>query len=289
MGSTITYSAIGECGRLGNQMFQIATVIGTAKKHNADWLIPVPIPHYKDDKIVGYNHNAFFGEGLNFRVVNADWIKNYPNKMVYSETVINFTEIDLSEGIAQFPHVIYDLKGFFQSWKYFANAEEEVRNIFSLKAYQPEVYSFKREIGLTVLNQKWIAVGIRLTDYLEKKDFYYNLIEETDYYQKAFDYFSNKYACKFVIFSDDILKAKVLINNLNTKHDFLFIDYRHSVDGLPLYASCDGFIVPNSTFHWWGAWLGNPDKNKDVTMPINWFKYPSYKAGDLYTENAILL
>lgn len=72
----------------------------------------------------------------------------------------------------------------------------------------------------------------------------------------------------FFIFSDDIKWVK---ENLKLKDtQLVFIDNNNSSpDDMRLLYSCNHFIMSNSTFSWWGAYLGECP-NKKVIVPEFW-------------------
>ena len=289
----VCFSELGEWGRFGNILFEIAAVVATAKKHNANYLVGYPVPHIEavTKNILGYNYNLYFADKL--KKVDKDWIKSHPNKFTYFYENSQYKEIDLSASFDHDRYAIVDLKGYFQSEKYFKNAESEVRELFSLSEYDDKV---KKTLDVMMLgegeNPKVIALGIRLTDYLQTENFYWNLTK-TDYYQKAVQHFIDKYEnVVFAVFSDDIGLAETLIcEGLKLKGRFIFVNNSTMpIDSFPLFAGCDGYICGNSTFHWWASYLGNPDKTKDVIMPEKWYVQTKFwTADDLYYDGVIVI
>lgn len=91
-----------------------------------------------------------------------------------------------------------------------------------------------------------------------------------DYYKKAIEYINNKFPSPhFALFSDNPAEA---LKALNLKQDnVLVVDWNEAeggeVDDLWLMTQCQHFIIANSTFSWWGAWLGSKDEEQLVCFP----------------------
>mgnify|MGYP003315674868 FL=1 len=76
---------------------------------------------------------------------------------------------------------------------------------------------------------------------------------------------------QYVIISDDIEWCKTIF----TEDNFVFNDvipegiYKAHSD-FAVGTLCDDFIIANSTFSWWIAWLGSK-KDKQIFIPRPWF------------------
>ncbi|HEX6123838.1 MAG TPA: alpha-1,2-fucosyltransferase, partial [Pyrinomonadaceae bacterium] len=88
----------------------------------------------------------------------------------------------------------------------------------------------------------------------------------------------------YFVFSDDIEWCRT---NLSFAGPTRFVDDdfgpRKFRDDLRLMSACKHFVIANSSFSWWAAWL-NPDSDKTVIAPTEWFRDPSLDTRDLIPE-----
>jgi superfamily I DNA and/or RNA helicase len=93
----------------------------------------------------------------------------------------------------------------------------------------------------------------------------------------------------FFVFSDD---SKWCEENLKNLKNVCFVEKElahHGADNsdyLQLMKACKHFIISNSTFAWWAAWLST-NINKTVVTPVNWFNDKKIITRDVCPESWI--
>lgn len=135
---------------------------------------------------------------------------------------------------------------YFQDPKWFEQYANEIKAIFGDITWSGEKMIDK------------VSLHVRRGDYVGNS-FYVDLTQ-TDYYQKAMAEFPNQ---KFLVFSDDIEWCK----QQEIFKDCEFSEGRTELEDMNLMTTCNGHIVANSTFSWWGAYLG---KGK-IVAPLKWY------------------
>jgi len=159
--------------------------------------------------------------------------------------------------------------GFFQSEKYFIHYKKIVLKLLRFSKIKDKLH--QKYLNL-INNKNSVAIHIRRGDYLnDPKVRCIHGILGSDYYKKSINYIKKKVKNPFFfIFSDDIELVKKNFSFFNNKK-YIFIDTKSSINDLYLMSNCKHFIIANSTFSWWGAWLSK-NKRKIVCAPKRWLR-----------------
>jgi len=235
----ITFSAIGRLGALGNQMFQYAALLGASAKTG--------LPYAFDPEAGDLSRG--------FLLTPAPRPSDEP-RAIYREPGFPFHPgiFEIEDGT--------DLHGFFQSERYFEQIASRVRCEFS---FRPEWRRMAEElVGPYRGAGPLVAVGVRRGDYLRLPDLHPAL--PPDYTLRAMARFARNGASNFLVFSDDVRWCREHVEG----ESVAVMEEADPFVHMAAASLCDHFIIPNSTFAWWGAWLGaNPAKA--VLAPRCWF------------------
>ena len=243
----LSFNNLGNLGRLANQMFQYASLKGIAKNRGFDFTIP-PLdkfgsvdPMVRDDPLNIYNL---------FNIDKKNQVGMYPNNIL-TERMHTFDQ----ELFEKCPDNV-DLFGYYQCPKYFNHIEDEIRKDFS---FPKELIDSAQEV-IDTLGDDVISLHIRRTDYIANPN---HPLQPLEYYTKALDKLPKNVSV--VVFSDDFEWC----DQQEEFSDDRFAISNNAADfDLCLMSMCKYHIIANSSFSWWGAWLGKSEK---VIAPKNWF------------------
>lgn len=231
-------------GRLGNKLFIIAAMIGHSDKTHDDFILP----HWK--------YEQYF----------PNLLKHIQKPVIPTDSIIHYKEpyfhyaplpaIDISKYL--------EIQGYFQSPKYFEGAEELVRHYFMPSdVIISKVQTYLQSHNLT--HKRKCVIQVRRGDYTTNLKGCYNIIP-AEWYLKQITTELIQQPDVYMVFSDDIPWCK---EQFKGEH-FHFVETGFNVLDLFLQATCQDYIIANSSFGWFGAWL-NPSVQKQVIMPKEWF------------------
>ena len=158
--------------------------------------------------------------------------------------------------------------GYFQSYKWF-NSEETLRQLSNLKLKaNPD---WLTELRKDAKNELPIILHIRLGDYRTEKKFG---IPTVKYYESATrEIWEGGGHKKIWIFSDETEIAKSILPEW-ILDNARWIGNKESSSAQLIEAMRlgSGYVLSNSTFGWWGAYL-TYNSNAKVICPYPWFKF----------------
>lgn len=236
-------------GGIGNMLFQIAAGYSFAYDRGLGY---------------GLDYNAHVERG------QGDHISTFKNTIFKKLNILNddlhdytiYKELNFSYD--SIPHLSEKMKldGYFQSEKYFPKKKNILNDLFG----------FNIDESCFPFEQKICCVQVRLGDYLRYPVF--NVITPQYIYlamNKVRDIHPD---IKFIIVSDDENLAMSYIDSTHIQDDRVQLSSYYdkinnkTLSDLRIMSVSDYCIISNSSFGWWGSYLG---KTKPTIIPSQWF------------------
>lgn len=153
-------------------------------------------------------------------------------------------------------------------WADFRLAKMSRTAILSQMSIERALSPRLRRIETEMMGSRSTAVHVRRGDFLSKWGRIHK-VTSSAYFAASMEILAPS-TDKFFVFSDDIEWCRTNVHLTNK--DIEFISRAQDEDDLEhllLMSKAKHFIISNSSFSWWAAWLGG-DKEKRVLRPFAW-------------------
>jgi hypothetical protein len=281
----ITFSELGNYGRLGNVLFQYATILSVGLENNYEVKIP------------NYNNRIWDGQNclLNNFKITASFLDS-SDKILYQYNEKREDEFKYNSEIYQVPDNT-NIFGFFQNYKYLEKYQDIIRKELSLK---DEISYYSKEYFIKLkekYNTQIISVHLRRGDtnlnmYSSNGvDLDYNSLWY-QYFIKAKQHFKN---CKFLIFTGGLKKEDQTEEYNWIKRNFIEDEYivtldnfeRNTINDMALMLECNGHILsPVSSYSYMIGFL-NAKKNKTIIAPEKYYFLQQSMVSNFYPPEFI--
>lgn len=271
-------------GGLGNQLFQFQAALLASRINNVELFINATNVLNTHDKfgILSLNlpfNNIYLGKEIHSGISRKytfnqnSTLENWPfleSTPIYKESLENPSELinrTLTENTI--------LRGYFQSSvisKYFGERYDDLWNLTSNCNC-----NYSQRLKKYILESDPIIIHVRGGDYLFNPLVWGRL--SLAYYSKAKKLLTQKNSDSFLIFTDDPRSITKEFLQIFSGHEIIVSSRRNCNN-----ASCTlitmslgkRFIIANSTFSWWAAFLS---KSNEVVSPSEF-----YRTGDVNLE-----
>ena len=158
------------------------------------------------------------------------------------------------------------LEGYWQSENYFKDMEATIRQDLQIK---PPTDATNQAMLARIRECTAVAIHVRFFDQTQvhggnnaAEDYYTSAVEMMESFAPDSYYF---------VFSDQLEAARARIPLPEDRVTLVSHNQgdENTYADLWLMTQCQHFIIANSTFSWWGAWL-NPSMSKIVIAPKHW-------------------
>lgn len=284
-------------GGLGNQLFQLSFALNVSKGNpilldfvTRDLKDEMKIRNGLDSYKLPSNINLNISKKIGF--LTKKTLNLATRLSTYSSTSAKYRSLQIMKRVIVFVYEIYNFKkrvlvinegigysaiensnsklgdfiGYFQSyqWAEIPKVKTLLMNL-ELKQKSKWVEKYVRFSQTEIP----LVVHLRLGDYLQETKIG---IPSIEYYKNGIDLLWSKGKFTTIwIFTNDEQVARSLIGEIKDKETRWITDNQdNAAHNLEVMRLGHGYVISNSTFSWWGAFLSrNP--NSPVVAPKNWF------------------
>lgn len=289
------------CGGLGNQMFQYAAGLRLARKHQTQ--LKLDLSDYRTgsdkrpeglgqfarpvklfdlcisakpatDAEIDRFRDPYFTSAASHRLVRQ--IRRFQKDFRRPATHISEKQYRFEPKILDLPDNVY-LHGYRQSWKYFDDIADVIREEFRFKDPGVMEHALGKLADIRQPGIPLVSLHVRRGDLahaseiLQNAKLVYSPPLKLDYIFAAVRRFPQN--AHFLVFSDTA--KDIAWCRQNIRADWLDPSRLHFSEGntdlqdMAMMSACNHHIIANSTFSWWGAWL-DASPGRRVVAPAKW-------------------
>jgi hypothetical protein len=281
-------------GGFGNQLFQAAAALAVARR--IDGRLQFETRRFRSTSLRGYGL-APFPHGAEIFNTQANAFQRLRRR---AGKILPLAALRQPEGwrgrVLDEAGYAYDariedlrdscyLRGYFQSWRYFADCAGHVRALFD----PAQAASDSAKTFACALGPRALSIHLRAGDFLKDPAAYeFHGVLDRDYYHRAIALARAQRAPERIFcFSDNSAHARALLAHVP---DVTFVEGFNQFDDMYLMSRAGSQIIANSTFSYWSAWLAAQD-DPFVIAPKAWVapRIPPLDIRDLYPPGWIQL
>ncbi len=286
-------------GGLGNQMFQYAAGRALALRTGGE--LKLDLGYFERSSLRSYALGPFPIRAVPATAEEVARLTRTPRPLRIARRLLgrpprpprsHVQESDMSfhPEVLDLPDGVY-LDGYWQSERYFADAADAIR----AELAPPEPATARdRELAAAIDASESVSLHVRRGDYASSPaTLETHGLCGVDYYRRAADWLGGRLSAPALfVFSDE---PEWVREHLDLPFPMTVVD--HGGDGtgygaahrdLALMSRCRHHVLANSSFSWWGAWLGR-DPDGHVIAPERWFARPDLSSRDLVPERWVRL
>jgi Glycosyl transferase family 11 len=281
-------------GGLGNQMFQYA--LGRHLALRLKTVLKLDVSFYQKEskrhttrnfQLDVFKTDVTFATEKDLKQILGMSFLREPNRLL-NRFGINILSHYYSEKTHNFNSEVLNLKdnayleGYWQTPQYFDEIEDIIRTDF---VFKETVNASNASLAHQIEPTESVAIHIRRGDYLNNPR---HNVFDISYIEKGIAFMQDSLGDKIrlFIFSDDLPWCRENLNMLYPNIPRSYCDGGNGKEDFQLMSMCKHFIIANSSFSWWAAYLST-NSDKIVIAPKKWFNDERINSSDLIPQNWI--